>query len=192
MKVRDSGMPNEKMWESFFRIENIFQLLEIDSNIFDLVEIGCGYGTFTIPASTLIKGEILAFDIESEMIEVVKQKAIEKGVNNIVLENRDILSNTTGLPNVSVDYVILFNLLHNETPKDFLNEAYRILKPGGKLGIIHWRSDVETPRGPDLTIRPKPEEIIGIIDENKFDIKLQPFILEPYHFGILLIKNKNK
>ena len=190
MKVRDSGMPNEKMWESFFRIENIFQSLEIDTNVFDLVEIGCGYGTFTIPASNLIKGEILAFDIESEMIEIVKHKAIEKGINNIILENRDILSNTTGLPDASVNYVMLFNLLHNETPEDFLNETYRILKPGGKLGIIHWRSDIETPRGPDISIRPKPEEIINLIDESKFNVKLKPFILEPYHFGILLTKNK--
>ncbi|MBI5539090.1 MAG: class I SAM-dependent methyltransferase [Bacteroidia bacterium] len=190
MKVRDSGMPNVEMWESFFNIENIFQSLEIDNNIINLVEIGCGYGTFTILASNLIKGKLFAFDIECEMIEIVKQKAIEKGINNIILENRDVHSNTTGLPNVSVDYVMLFNLLHNETPKDFLNEAFRILISGGKLGIIHWRSDIETPRGPDLTIRPKPEEIISLIDESKFKVKLKPFIIEPYHFGILLTKNK--
>ena len=190
MKVRDSGMPQEEMWETFFRMDRIFNSLKIDNNIGDLVEIGCGYGTFTIPAAKLVKGKLFAFDIESEMINIVHQKANEKGINNIILENRDILVNTTGLPDASVDYLMLFNILHNETPEDFINEAYRILKPGAKLGIIHWRRDIVTPRGPDLTIRPKPEEIIQLIDKNKFEVKLQPFILEPYHFGILLTKNK--
>jgi ubiquinone/menaquinone biosynthesis C-methylase UbiE len=38
------------------------------------VEIGCGYGTFTIPAANQIKGKVFAFDIEDEMIEVLNQK----------------------------------------------------------------------------------------------------------------------
>lgn len=188
MKVRESGMPQEEMWKAFFRIENIFQFLEINNNVSDLVEIGCGYGTFTIPAAKQISGKLFAFDFETEMIEIVRQKANNEELINIILENRDILSSTTGLPDASVDYVMLFNILHNEKPEDFLNEAYRILKTGGKLGIIHWRSDIETPRGPDLTIRPKPEEIISWVDETKFNVKQYPYIIEPYHFGILLEK----
>jgi ubiquinone/menaquinone biosynthesis C-methylase UbiE len=188
MKVRESGMPHEEMWKDFFRIENIFHTLEIDHHIGDLVEIGCGYGTFTIPAAKQINGKLFAFDFEPEMIETVKQKANYEGLNNIILEKRDILSSTTGLPDASVDYVMLFNILHNEKPEDFLNESLRILKHGGKLGIIHWRSDIETPRGPDLTIRPIPEEILSWIDKRKFDVKQPPCILKPFHFGILLVK----
>ena len=80
--------------------------------------------------------------------------------SNVILEHRDILIQTTGLADNSVDYVMLFNILHHESPDDFLNEAYRILKPNGKVGILHWRSDIETPRGPDLSIRPKPDQIL--------------------------------
>ena len=61
-------------------------------------------------------------------------------------EQRDILMETTGLADNSIHYVMIFNILHNDSPGDFLMEAYRILKPNGEVGIIHWRSDISTPR----------------------------------------------
>lgn len=162
--------------------------MNIDSNIADLVEIGSGYGTFTIPTAKLIQGKLFAFDIEDEMVETLNQKVEKEQIYNIVSEKRDILSHTTGLKENSIDYVMLFNILHHESPLEFINEAFRILKPKGKIGIIHWRSDISTPRGPDLNIRPKLEQITTWIDKQKFRIDKQPFIIEPYHFGLIISK----
>lgn len=188
MKVRDSGMPSEEIWADFFNIDLILSQLDINSKIIDLVEIGCGYGTFTIPAAKLISGKLLAFDIETEMLDYIRRKLTNEHLNNIVLEERDILIQTTGLAASSVDYVMLFNILHHEPPDDFLNEAYRILKPEGKLGILHWRSDIPTPRGPDLSIRPTPDQILLWVDKKKFTIFKLPRVIMPFHFGILLSK----
>jgi ubiquinone/menaquinone biosynthesis C-methylase UbiE len=188
LKVRDSGMPTEEMWASFFNVELILTELQINSDVKDLVEVGCGYGTFTIPSANKISGKLYAFDIEEGMIETVKQEQHNMHLNNIILEQRDILTQTTGLADKSVDYVMLFNILHNESPIDFLNEAYRILKPKGKLGILHWRSDIETPRGPDLTIRPKPGQILQWTDKKRFSIFKKPVVIKPYHFGMILLK----
>ena len=188
MKVRDSGMPEEANWNDFFNVDFLLSELNIDSQITDLVEIGSGYGTFTIPAARLIKGKLYAFDIEDEMIDVLNQKIEKEQVYNIVSAKRDILIHTTGLTENSIDYLMLFNILHHESPLEFINEAYRILKPNGKIGIIHWRSDISTPRGPELTIRPKPEQITTWFDKQKFRIDKQPFIIEPYHFGIVIQK----
>lgn len=188
MKVRDSGMPNEEMWNEFFNVDLILSELLINSEIKDIVEIGFGYGTFTLSTAKLIKGNLYAFDIEKEMLDIVTSKILENKISNIILEHRDILHNTTGLTENSIDYVMLFNILHHDNPNDFFNEAYRILKPNGKIGIIHWRSDISTPRGPDLTIRPKPEQIINWIDKQKFDLCKSPFNIEPYHYGLIISK----
>jgi ubiquinone/menaquinone biosynthesis C-methylase UbiE len=188
LKVRDSGMPAEDMWASFFNVELILSELNINSKISDLVEIGCGYGTFTIPSAKKINGNLYAFDIEEGMIKIVKQELKNRHIKNVILNQRDILTQTTGLADNSIDYVMLFNILHHESPDDFLNEAYRILKQDGKLGILHWRSDIPTPRGPDLSIRPKPAQILQWIDKQKFAIYKTPTVIIPYHFGLILSK----
>lgn len=188
MKVRQSGMPEEKMWNDLFDIDLILNELQINAQVSDIVEVGCGYGTFTIPAAKQIKGRLFAFDIEKEMIDILQEKITNERINNIIPEQRDILSKTTDLADNSTDYVMLFNILHHDAPKDFFDEAYRILKPLGKIGIIHWRSDIATPRGPGLDIRPKPTQILHWIDKQKFSIYKEPFIIEPYHFGLIFSK----
>ncbi len=185
-------MPEETKWNDFFDIDSILSELNIDSKIVNLVEIGSGYGTFTIPTAKLISGKLFAYDIEEEMVETLNLKIQNDHITNVVLEKRDILSQTCGVPHNSIDYVMLFNILHHESPLEFINEAYRILKPAGKIGIIHWRSDISTPRGPDLSIRPKPEQVTTWFDQQKFLIEKQPFIIEPYHFGIVVTKVLNK
>ena len=130
-----------------------------------------------------------AFDIEDEMIDILNQKIQNKQIDNIRLEKRDILAHSTALPDNSIDYVMLFNILHHESPMELIDEAYRILKSNGKIDIIHWRSDISTPRGPDLNIRPKPEQITTWFDKQRFQVEKQPFIIEPYHFGLIISKN---
>ena len=180
--------PQKICGHPYFNINLILSELQIDTEINDLVEIGCGYGTFTIPTAKKISGNLYAFDIEEEMIDIVTQKLNNESVSNVILEHRDILTQTTGLADNSVDYVMIFNILHHESPIEFINEAYRILKSNGKVGIIHWRSDVETPRGPQLNIRPKPDQILNWVDKKKYSLLKKPAAIEPDHFGLILVK----
>jgi ubiquinone/menaquinone biosynthesis C-methylase UbiE len=187
MKVRESGMPDEKQWESFFEQESILKVMDIDFNIANVAEFGCGYGTFTIPASKTVKGTVYAFDIEQEMITRVTERAHNEKLSNIQPILRDFVHQGSGLESESVDYVMLFNIIHAENPENLLKEAYRILRPDGKLGVIHWNFDPETPRGPPMDIRPKPEQCIewavkvGFKFESKHDLK-------PYHYGLVFSK----
>ena len=47
MKLRESGMPEEGLWETLFDVGLILDRLGIDDTVQDIVELGCGYGTFT-------------------------------------------------------------------------------------------------------------------------------------------------
>ena len=181
-------MPEEVLWASFFKIDDIFPFLEVNQSVHDLMEVGCGYGTFTIPAARLISGKLFAFDIDPVMIQHTREKAISERQENIGFFLRDIIEDGSGLPDDSMDYVMLFNILHHSRPSELLLETFRVLKNGGKAGIIHWRSDIETPRGPALSIRPTPEHCINWARQNGFLINRKPEILGPYHFGLIIQK----
>ncbi|MCL5949529.1 MAG: class I SAM-dependent methyltransferase [Candidatus Bathyarchaeota archaeon] len=187
MKIRESGMPKEEEWSKFFDPSKILGLLGLGQNVADVADFGCGYGTFTIPAARMIRGNIYAFDIEPEMIKALEQKAKNLNLNNVQAILSDFISEGSGLKDFSVDFVMLFNILHVEKPISLLKEAYRILRTGGRVGIIHWNYDATTPRGPPMNIRPKPEqcrmwaESVGFTFEQQFDLK-------PYHYGLLLKK----
>ena len=56
-------MPAEDLWASFLNIDLILSELQINSDVNDMVEVGCGYGTFTIPVAKKISGNLYAFDI---------------------------------------------------------------------------------------------------------------------------------
>jgi hypothetical protein len=67
-------------------------------------------------------------------------------------------------------------------------ETLEIPKPKGKVGILHWRTDIETPRGRDLSSRPSSSNILSWVNLKKFKISKMPFIIEPYHFGLVISK----
>lgn len=189
MKVRDSGMPDKEMWDKFFDPTKILTTFGLGEETVDVVEIGSGYGTFTIPAARLFSGTVYALDIEPELIEFVREICKIEGVDNVRLLLRDFVSTGTGLPDDSMDASLLFNILHHEEPVALLREALRVLKPGGIAAVIHWNYAPTTPRGPAMNIRPRPDQCIewGIKAGFTFDER-NLFELPPYHYGILFRK----
>jgi SAM-dependent methyltransferase len=189
MKTRESGMPEEEMWSGFFQPEVILDRLRLRSIKGDVVEFGCGYGTFTIPAAQRTAGIVHALDIEPDMVAMTAATAKAAGLRNVRAVVRDFVTHKTGLPDNSAAYVMLFNILHAEQPAVLLREALRVLRPGGLLGIIHWNYDPSTPRGPTMDIRPRPEQCRDWAIDAGFDL-LPPGIIDlpPYHYGMLLVK----
>ena len=47
-------MPEERVWASFLDPDAILSKLGLTAACRDAVEVGCGYGTFTIPAARII------------------------------------------------------------------------------------------------------------------------------------------
>ncbi len=187
MKGRESGMPEKEMWEGFFSPAKILEIMGLDRHVADVAEFGCGYGTFTIPAARTVKGTVYAIDIEADMVRETQKEAEKAGLRNVETILRDFMAGGTELKDQSVNYAMLFNILHVEHPEILLNESYRILKPQGKLGIIHWNYDASTPRGPSMNIRPKPAQCVAWAQEAGFTNPEQRD-LKPYHYGIVMMK----
>lgn len=72
MKGRESGMPDEARWASFFQPQGILdRLLVAQGGCHDLVEFGRGYGTFSFPAAERTRGTVTALDIDPVMLGLV-------------------------------------------------------------------------------------------------------------------------
>lgn len=187
MKMRESGMPDESMWESFFDPPTVLAKLGLTDECRDVVDFGCGYGTFTIPAARIAQGIVHAFDIEAEMVAATAARAKAAGLTNVQVWQRDFVADGTGLTDASFDYVMLFNILHAEDPLTLLREALRVLSPGGRLGIMHWNYDPATPRGPSMATRPRPEQCRAWAEQVGFRLAGPELIdLPPYHYGMVM------
>jgi SAM-dependent methyltransferase len=189
MKTRESGMPEQGQWESFFDPSAVLDRLRLHSGVGNVVEFGCGYGTFTLEAALRATGLVFAFDIDPEMVVTTANRVQQRGCRNVLASLRDFVDLGTGLPDGQMDYAMLFNILHAETPQALLGEAWRLLRPGGVLGVMHWNYDSSTPRGPSMAIRPRPDECRNWAIEVGFRL-LPPGILDlpPHHYGMALEK----
>jgi len=68
-----------------------------------------------------------------------------------------------------------------------LREAWRALRIGGAVSVVHWRSDIPTPRGPPLAIRPTPEQCRLWMTAAGFESvrRIDLHSCCPYHFGVI-------
>jgi SAM-dependent methyltransferase len=184
MKTRESGMPAEDLWSSFFSPHDLLIRLGCDARRRDVLDVGSGYGTFSLPAARLVKGTVHAVDVDSALVTVLADRARTAGLANVVAVQRDVVNNGFGLADASVDYVMLFNLLHAENPLHLTREAFRVLSPGGAVGVIHWIHDPATPRGPSLDIRPTPGQCRSWLEQSGFVVG-PDLSLPPWHYGLV-------
>lgn len=178
-------MPEETYWETLFDIPMILDRLAIDARIRELVELGCGYGTFTLPVARRISGTLTAVDIDAVMVERTQQRATEAGVTNVRCSVRDVFADGFGVQIGSQDACLLFNILHCEQPVRLWAEAARVVRPGGAVLAIHWRHDPTTPRGPSMEIRPRPEQLVAWAEQTEHLVAVSPVLdLPPWHYGL--------
>jgi SAM-dependent methyltransferase len=183
MKIRDSGMPDETYWESLFDVPLIVNRLGL-AGCGDVAELGCGYGTFTVPTARAITGTVYAFDVDEDMLQRTRERA--EGLP-VVCERRDVMEQGFG---VTVDAVLLFNILHGEEPVTLLRHAARALRPVGRVLAIHWQYG-DTPRGPRLDIRPRPEQVVAWAAEAGLVPACDVIELPPWHYGLQFVARAN-
>jgi len=113
---------------------NILKEVGIKSG-FHVLDYGCGPGSYIIPLAELVgeSGKIYALDIHPLAIQSVQSIAAKKQLTNVETIRSDC---KTGLPDNSVDVVLLYDILHSfGKPNEVLTELQRVLKPDGILSL---------------------------------------------------------
>lgn len=100
-----------------------------------VLDCGCGPGTITIGFAELVApGQVVGTEIEDSQVDLARQNATKRNVSNARFEVADIYA----LPfePASFDAVFISAVLGNlREPVRGLREAYRVLKPGGVIGV---------------------------------------------------------
>jgi len=149
------------------------------------VEIGAGTAFFSraffekYGPSTLY-----ACDLSEMMIDWMTENVAPKYPAIIPLKTEE---SVVPLDDEIADLVFMINLHHElENPLLLLGDAYRILKPDGKIFVVDWKK-IEMPQGPPVEIRCLPEEVEGQMREAGFqDIVIDSGL--PKHFLVVAKK----
>lgn len=102
---------------------------------FYILDYGCGPGNYVKPLAELIgeSGKIYALDINPLAIRMVRSIALKKQLTNV---NTICSDCQTGLPDNSMDVVLLYDTLHTlGDPDRVLEEIHRVLKSNGILSL---------------------------------------------------------
>ena len=119
------------------RIANRLKLLPTDR----VLEIGCGPGFFSPAiARRLTAGRLTIFDAQAPMLKMAARRLKKHGLSNFT----SVLGHAERLPfaNGTFDVVFLITVLgevHNHTAA--IQEAARILRPGGRLSLSEAAGD---------------------------------------------------
>jgi len=106
----------------------------------NITDIGAGGGYYALRFAETVgrQGTVYAVDTSKEFLEMIKNKAEEKGLNNVkaVLATKD----DTGLPNKSSDIVFIRNVYHHLPNRiEYFRKLASVLKPKGKVVVIDYK-----------------------------------------------------
>jgi ubiquinone/menaquinone biosynthesis C-methylase UbiE len=135
-----------------------------------LIDLGCGFGFFAIPAARIIgsEGIVCGVDIDGEALEKLTAQSAQEGLGNIrvklaAAEDVFLCERCADIVFVGIalhDFKDLFKVLQN---------ARGALKKGGRLINLDWKKE-KTPFGPPLKIRFSEEEAASLIEKAGFHV----------------------
>jgi ubiquinone/menaquinone biosynthesis C-methylase UbiE len=114
-------------------------------------DLGCGNGFYSLEMAKLVapSGQVLAVDIQPEMLHLLELRSKDSGVENI----KPILSTVADpkIPEGSVDMLLLVDVYHEFShPQQMLAGIRKGLKPNGVIALLEYREE-------DRTVPIKPE-----------------------------------
>jgi len=145
-----------------------YQLLQEKAGIkpgMTCIDLGSGTGTFTFPLLACIgsTGIVYAIDDSEEMQAYIRSK---NPPPNLIFVRSDVTQ--TGLDDGIADFCLLSSILHEvDQPAELMAEAFRLLKPGGRILVVEWKAELDSP-GPPRRRRLSREKVEQLFRQTGF------------------------
>jgi ubiquinone/menaquinone biosynthesis C-methylase UbiE len=108
-----------------------------------VADIGAGTGVFTFPFVTGVRpgGKVYAVDVDQGLLDHIEEKATEQGMGTAVQVVLGAFDDP-GLP-ANIDLAFINDVLHHIEHRElYLKNLAAYLKPGGRIAIIDFRTNM--------------------------------------------------
>lgn len=148
-----------------------------------VADVGAGTGYFSIPIAKAAgdDGNVFAVDVQQEMLDKLRLKLEQPdSPRNISLH----LGPASELPlsDDSVDLAFYANIWHElDDPDSALREAIRVTNAKGRIALLDWRSDKQSPPGPPGEHRIPAETIMAFLQTHGCH-RVSCYTVGQYHY----------
>lgn len=156
-----------------------------------VADFGCGSGFYALPAAQMVgnRGNVYAVDIMENKLAATQSIAKQMGFHNVKVIRADLEKPIDDITETSCDAVILANILHETPdPRAVIENAYRVLKTGGKVLVVEWKKEY-TPIGPNIDKRVGEREMTEAF--TKLGYKVEKDLdasVDSYHYAKVFVK----
>jgi cyclopropane fatty-acyl-phospholipid synthase-like methyltransferase len=133
-----------------------------------VADIGAGTGYFTVRlAKSAAVSKVYAVDIEQSMVDYVRRRSMQEGLENVVAVLGT--SASTNLPE-PVDLILMVDTYHHIANRiAYFTALRKLMKPGGRLAIIDFKKGV--PGGPPDEFRFTSDQISSELEPAGFHLQ---------------------
>ncbi len=154
-----------------------------------IADFGSGSGAYVLAIARALSGSgrVYAIDVQKDLLRRIHTEAHKHGLDKVVeLLWGDLeVAGGSKLADGKLDLVLVSNLLFQVPDKSaILREAYRVVKPTGRLAVIDW-SESFGGMGPQREDVVSKDTAITLARKNGFDLTRE-FPAGAHHYGLLL------
>jgi len=148
--------------------EQLLEMIPMEGHE-NILDIGAGTGYLSIPAAKKTKGDVFAYDIQPQMLKIIKDRADLLGVNNIqYIEGRIEEIPSFAKP---IHIVLTSLILHEiEELEEALLKIQERLTEGGYLVCVEYEiEEYSSVKPPRISLRKMTDELekVGFTIEEK-------------------------
>ena len=138
-----------------------------------VLDLGSGGGIDVFLSAKRVgpTGKVYGLDMTDEMLELARENQRKAGITNVEFLKGDI--EQVPLPDASVDVIISNCVINLSSDKDrAFAEAFRVLKPGGRLAISDIVVRGQVPAEIRLSVELWMGCVAGALEESDYGVKL--------------------